>query len=539
MKNKNIDIISALSNRDSSFSNVIPKSKVDRDRFLILARDYIATEHLTPPLSEEELSFHAKKLIESNKIQTKYSDFITVLINNELWRDTIASIPFERRILLIPQCLRSSTKCKAQLDEFGLLCEQCNGCSIGKFQQEAEELGYVVLIAEGTTVVTKLIESGKIDAVIGISCLSVLERSFQHMAANAVPGVAIPLIHDGCNNTIVDDDWVLNNINLKSKTSNFHVVDIPAMHKEIKGWFGKDNIEHLFGEPCSISEKLAIDWLGKSGKRWRPFLLTATYSALKSENAELDESIQKLALAVECFHKASLIHDDIEDKDDFRYEEATLHNQEGVSIALNTGDLLLGEGYRMIAECDKASSAQIAQMLKIAAVGHKTLCLGQGEELWLEKRKEMPSSVKLIDLFKWKTSPAFEVALLLGAVFAGADESVCAILHKFSESLGIAYQINDDLEDFNEAYEMCKPIPIHSSLLISLAMEMCDNKDRCKLLMAENNHRELFNYITEMNINVKAQQLCEYYKNEAVRSLTSLENSQLKSLLRKIIMKIC
>ena len=47
------------------------------------------------------------------------------------------------------------------MDEFGLLCEQCGNCQIGTFQEAAESLGYVVLIAEGTTVVTKLLESGK------------------------------------------------------------------------------------------------------------------------------------------------------------------------------------------------------------------------------------------------------------------------------------------------------------------------------------------------------------------------------------------
>ena len=62
--------------------------------------------------------------------------------------------------------------------------------------------------------------------------------------------------------------------------------------------------------------------------------------------------LKKLAVAVECFHKASLIHDDIEDGDDLRYGTKTLHVEYGVPVALNVGDFLLGEGYRLITELD-------------------------------------------------------------------------------------------------------------------------------------------------------------------------------------------
>ena len=60
---------------------------------------------------------------------------------------------------------------------------------------------------------------------------------------------------------------------------------------------------------------------------------------------------------MECFHKASLIHDDIEDDDAQRYGEPTLHVEHGVPVALNVGDLLIGEGYRLLAECERAAGA--------------------------------------------------------------------------------------------------------------------------------------------------------------------------------------
>ena len=53
------------------------------------------------------------------------------------------------------------------------------------------------------------------------------------------------------------------------------------------------------------------------------------------------DGLKKVAVAVECFHKASLVHDDIEDNDAERYGEPALHSQHGVPVALNAGDLLI------------------------------------------------------------------------------------------------------------------------------------------------------------------------------------------------------
>jgi geranylgeranyl pyrophosphate synthase len=525
---------------DSQVRLIVPDLKSERDRLLSLVETYVAEKQQTPPLSQEELRHHTDDLLEKAGIPIEYKDFVTVLLNNEVWKATVASVPFERRVLLIPQCLRASKACQAELDEFGLLCEQCNACSIGGFQAVAEDLGYVVLVAEGTTVVTRLIESGKIDAVIGISCLSVLEKTFQHMSSGAVPGIAIPLIIDGCNDTRVDEDWVYDAIRLKSADSSFEQIDIPKLYDEVKSWFEYDYLVSLLGRPASVTEEIAVKWLAKSGKRWRPFLAAAVFNALKGNSNGFDETIQKLAVAVECFHKASLIHDDIEDGDDFRYGEASLHKEQGIAIALNIGDLLLGEGYRMIAECG-ADSAKIAEMLQIAAEGHRTLCLGQGEELWMEKDPELPSRSKLIDVFKWKTSPAFEVALQLGAIYAGENDNIRKVLHEFSESLGIAYQIRDDIDDFSEAMTQNDTLHLRSSLLFALAAEVGDSKNMkifSSISGSESLGREVFNTITEMNVEEKAAQLCEHYKNRAIRSLSLLQNTQLKSLMRKIISKI-
>src|SRR5258705_7999703 len=190
------------------------------------------------------------------------------------------------------------------------------------------------------------------------------------------------------------------------------------------------------------------------------------------QQKQLQDDFRKVAIAVECFHKASLVHDDIEDNDALRYGEKTLHEEYGVPVALNVGDLLLGEGYRLIGECEVDAEARAA-MLKIAATGHRTLCLGQGAELCWVRNPQQLSSLQVLDIFRQKTAPAFEVALQLGAAYAGHhdDEDLSEILSKYSEALGIAYQIRDDIEDLAEEADCGDIAALRPTLPLALAGE--------------------------------------------------------------------
>ena len=186
----------------------IPQTRQQRDRLLQVIRKYVERKKPVGPLSLDELQKHSERILKTANMSPKYRDFTVVLLNSEVWQDTVASIPYHKRLLLLPKCLRNQDRCQGTFDEFGLVCEHCGSCIIDEFKSQAEQHGYAVLIAEGSPVVMSLIETGKIEAVVGVSCMSVLERVFPYMEAGAVPGIAIPLLHDGCANTSVDIDWV-------------------------------------------------------------------------------------------------------------------------------------------------------------------------------------------------------------------------------------------------------------------------------------------------------------------------------------------
>jgi geranylgeranyl pyrophosphate synthase len=494
----------------------------------------------------DQLKEHADRIVELLKCETIYRDYIGVLLNNELWRETLASVPYERRLLLLPKCLRVESKCPAPFDEFGLLCKQCGLCTIQDLQAEAEKLGYAVLVAEGSAIVMSLIQTGKIEAIVGVSCLSVLERAFPYMEAAAIPGVAVPLLQDDCIDTTVDLDWVWDYIHL---TSDDHTrrLDLGALRDEVDFWFTPASLDLIMGTAAGDTERIGRDWLLRAGKRWRPFLTVATYQALRRDTGQpLPDELKKVAVAVECFHKASLIHDDIEDGDALRYGEKTLHEEHGTAVALNVGDLLIGEGYRLLASC-KASANQKVNMLLVASEGQRELCRGQGAELCWARSPQPLSSLQVLDIFRQKTAPAFEVALRLGALYAGVDahDEVADVLKTYSEAMGIAYQIRDDVSDLGEAGETNDIAGLRPSLLLAVAHEKA--KENAKTLLASVWRRQMPESVTpgqiealygELGAEQRARTLLETYKEEAIRCLRDLENANLKGLLRRVLGKI-
>jgi len=541
-----------------------PPSAAERNRLLQYVRHYVAEFNPVPPLPLAQLKEHAQRVVELLGCAPIYRDYLGVLLNNEMWREALAAVPYGKRLLLLPKCLRVENKCRAPFDEFGLLCRRCGLCSIQELQSEAEKLGYAVLVAEGSARVMSLIQAGNIEAIIGVSCLGVLEQAFPYMEAAAIPGLAIPLLQEECADSTVDLDWLWDYIHLSSEDRTSRL-DLGALREEVDSWFSAAALDSLLGGAEGETERLARRWLGRAGKRWRPLLTVATFQALRPDpSVGLPKDIRRLAVAVECFHKASLIHDDIEDGDATRYGEKSLHAEYGVPVALNVGDLLIGEGYRLVGSCELAGE-QKARMLLVAAQGQRQLCRGQGAELCWARAPRPLTPPQVLEIFRQKTAPAFEVALKLGALAAesgwagggaalerkraerraGGYEEVAAALQTYSEALGIAYQIRDDLSDHGEQGESNDLAALRPGLLLAIAYERAAGQTKQLLeslwrraMPAGREAREIEAVFAELKADARARTLLETYKEEAIRSLRDLENPSLKGLLRRVIGRV-
>src|SRR5262249_41222260 len=199
-------------------------------------------------------------------------------------------------------------------------------------------------------------------------------------------------------------------------------------------------------------------FLAKGGKRSRPLITLATYDALtggkgtlSADGLNLPDPVKRTALAIEAFHKASLVHDDIEDDDAFRYGAPTLHRQYGVGTAINVGDYLIGLGYRLVSRERKDMGAEVAaDIVDKLADAHLKLSEGQGAELlWRDAKDKSLTALDALKIYALKTAPAFEAALYSGVRLAGPTEKYDKMIVDFSRHLGVAFQILNDLKDWD------------------------------------------------------------------------------------------
>jgi geranylgeranyl pyrophosphate synthase len=473
---------------------VVPETRAERDRIRQEAARLGRDIDRSKPLIRAGLQEMAQSLLKTMGLGEQYLGFTMVCISNEFWREQVQAIDFKRRLFLLPHCLKHAEGCPADYDEFGLDCRKCGACSIADFKARAEDLGYKVLVSEGTPIVLKIIVSGHVDAIVGVACLNVLEKAFDKILLAGIPCVATPLLSSNCRSTSVDEDWVAELIDLhteppavKTKT---YVHLMRAAHSlceepELSRLAPRPRGQKSEVDPLTLHEGIAYDWLAQGGKRSRPFITLAAYDALKGghgtlspDKIDLSDSVRRTALAIETFHKASLVHDDIEDDDTFRYGQETLHRQYGVGTAINVGDYLIGWGYRLVAKERKALGGDCAaDILDRLSDAHVKLAEGQGAELlWRDARDKSLTALDALKIYALKTAPAFEAALYSGVRLAGPAEPYDKMVVDFSRHLGIAFQILNDLKDWdgdtdNKLLSGQDILAARPTLLLALALE--------------------------------------------------------------------
>lgn len=248
--------------------------------------------------------------------------------------------------------------------------------------------------------------------------------------------------------------------------------------------------------------------------------------------AEVPDDVQRAAIAVECFHKASLVHDDIQDNDKERYGKPTINALYGVPIAINVGDILLGEGYRLLSLCDARA------LTAVAADAHIALCKGQGMELEWSVSPRPLTLDWVLEIFCNKTVPAFEVSLVLGLICAGDDEVLRRIFHQYSRALGIAYQLLDDIEDFKDD----RPVALRPSAVLAVLCEQnpepvftrslleCEN---LKAFLGRSENKPLLRTTLE-----RVGQMADTYHQAALTALHEIKNVELKRLLFRVTERI-
>ncbi|MFG0332782.1 MAG: polyprenyl synthetase family protein, partial [Maioricimonas sp. JB049] len=429
----------------------------------------------------------------------KYLGFVMVMLGNFFWKRQLVAIPFERRMLLLPHCLKHAEGCPADYDEFGLDCEKCGACSIADYKVRAEQLGYKVLVAEGSPIVLKIIVEGYVDGIVGVACLNVLEKAIDKVLLAGVPSYAIPLHSGDCKNTTLDEAWVWDVLEkyepLPEPQTNSYVPMMRESNRLFTERFDtlaprlRSNTPEKAASPLGQTEDAAYDWLANGGKRFRPFITLAAFDAASDGNrlkaaadaegaAAFDDDVSRVAIAIETFHKASLVHDDIQDDDLFRYGRQTLHRSHGLGPAINIGDYLIGLGYRLVNSTARTLGPDVAcDIVDNMASAHIRLCDGQGAEMaWQNAPDWNISPLDALQIYALKTSPAFEAALYAGLRMAGPVDRYTEVIPQFCRQLGVGFQILNDLNDWrgdqnNKLVAGQDALALRPTVLLALALQ--------------------------------------------------------------------
>ncbi len=183
-----------------------------------------------------------------------------------------------------------------------------------------------------------------------------------------------------------------------------------------------------------------IDYmLGMGGKKVRPVLLWLSCGMAGGD----PRRALPAAAAVELLHDFSLVHDDIMDNDETRRGKPTIHKRWDLNTAILAGDGLLGFAFQKLLQSDTPRRAELAEELTRAMI---VICEGQA----LDKQFENDSAVTTeayMDMIQRKTAALIEVSCVMGGIVAGADGERLESLRTLGHSLGMAFQLQDDMLD--------------------------------------------------------------------------------------------
>lgn len=566
--------------RKTAHLKMVPSSKEQRESLRATCMEVAESLDRNVPPSKDELEALSRKILADAGQPEGFLGWIMVVLSSCFWEDQIKSIPHERRLFLLPHCLKHAEGCPADYDEFGLACKTCGACSIADFRGAAEELGYKVLVAEGSPIVLKIIVSGHVDAIVGVACLNVLEKAIDKIMLAGIPCMAVPLLSSDCRNTSVDEDWVEQMVRVPHEEATQETRSYIHLLRESSKLFEADSLQRLVpkvrsgkdgvqvdldelvkSDPIAATEAISYDFLSAGGKYSRPFITMAVYDAVSGGEATFahgadvvanyPDHIRRTAMSIETFHKASLVHDDIEDNDQFRYGDETLHVKYGVPTGINVGDYLVGLGYRLVSRDRKELGAETAaDILDYLASAHQRLSEGQGAELlWRDGSDRMLKPIDALRIYALKTAPAFEAAIYCGLRLAGPCDEYVQPVKAFSRNLGVAFQILNDLKDWERDDENKKSIGAdllggRPTLLLALALEGLSGGHREELLSltepsnkmpADQKVIRARHLYFEAGVFEKAYKLVDKHQQKAEEIADEIEPAELRRLMYYLV----
>ena len=465
-----------------------PESKALRERLRAMAADLVSawrTEGVPPAArTSGGLRGVAELLVKRAQARPEHVGWMMVTIVSEFWRERLAAAAPGRRLLLLPDCPHAGPSVDATVPR---VCGP--DCGIATIWSAARDGGWVVEPVSKAVAGIGGLLTGQYDGVLGVARLRDLEKAFAMLPAFSLPIAAVPYEPDvaaieagrgdaggSCSAVMaaaaIDVDWALRLVGVAGGASAPVGDYLPLLH-EAAGMFTGERLAALaerlalgpvFGvgagpadqvAPLDATAAMAGEFLARGGKFLRPFICLAAHDAVRADRGVTvedgaREAVRAASVAIEVFHKASLVHDDIEDQDLMRYGRPTLHVERGVPAAVNAGDYLIGLGYRLVSALPGVDATTMRDIVAILADAHVRLARGQGAELaWRDGGEKRLSPEEALSIYGLKTSPAFEAALAMGIRLAGVEPAKAGAIGPYALHVGTGFQVLNDLKDWN------------------------------------------------------------------------------------------
>ena len=179
--------------------------------------------------------------------------------------------------------------------------------------------------------------------------------------------------------------------------------------------------------------------MAAGGKRVRPQLAMIACGIFGGNEQE----VAPAAMALEVFHNFTLLHDDVMDKAEVRRGRPTVHIQWNENTAILSGDQMMIEAYKLLAEVPADKLHKVLRLFNKMAT---EICEGQQYDVDFESQEHVTIE-EYLKMIRLKTSVLLATALQIGSYLAGANEAQQEALYQFGINVGLAFQIQDDILD--------------------------------------------------------------------------------------------
>ena len=296
-------------------------------------------------------------------------------------------------------------------------------------------------------------------------------------------------------------------------------------------------------EPEGLYAPIAYT-MATGGKRIRPQLAMIACQLFGGN----PEEVAPAAMALEVFHNFTLLHDDVMDHAEVRRGRPTVHIQWDENTAILSGDQMLIEAYKLLAEVPAFVLPEVLQMFNKMAT---EVCEGQQYDVDFEKQDQVPIA-DYLKMIRLKTAVLLATALKMGAYIAGADSQAQDALYQFGINIGLAFQIQDDILDvwgdpttFGKA--VGGDISCNKKTFVLLtAMQMANDVQRHELSdwleQVLDDNAEKITCVTNIYNQIGVREACnkvvEEYTQQALNILDNLPQNAATDELRNLAKKL-